>query len=151
MCWSWRPRTTPAPRPCRVPDRTTSSYYLDALTANGIDADVYDIDARGRIAPDALGVLSHYDAVVWYSGDDIVTRRAGWGAGNADRLALDELLEFRAYMNEGGKVLYTGDFAGEQYTGNVGNQLYDPKGEIACNPLPAGVDPRRCLPPPGIR
>ena len=27
-----------------------------------------------------------------------------------------------------------------------GNQLYDPKGEIACNPLPAGIDPRRCLP-----
>ena len=27
----------------------------------------------------------------------------------------------------------------------VGDQLYDPKGEIACNPLPADVDPRRCL------
>ena len=27
-----------------------------------------------------------------------------------------------------------------------GDQLYDPKGEIACNPLPAGTDPRRCLP-----
>ena len=25
-------------------------------------------------------------------------------------------------------------------------QLYDPKGEIACNPPPAGTDPRRCLP-----
>ena len=46
----------------------------DALKANGINADVYDVDARGRIAPDQLGVLSHYDAAVWYPGDDIVTR-----------------------------------------------------------------------------
>ena len=38
--------------------------YIDALAANGQQADVYDIDAAGRIAPDALGVLSHYDAVV---------------------------------------------------------------------------------------
>lgn len=131
--------------PVQSPGPHYASYYLDALKANGIDADLYDIDARGRVAPDALGVLSHYDSVVWYGGDDIVTRRAGWGAGNADRLALDEMLEFRAYLNEGGTVAYTGDFAGEQYTGNVGNQLYDPKGEIACNPLPKGVDPRRCL------
>ena len=42
-------------------------YYLDALEANGVDVDVYDVDARGRTAPDHLGVLSHYDAVVWYT------------------------------------------------------------------------------------
>ena len=48
-------------------------------------------------------------------------------------------------MNEGGKVLLAGDSAGQQYTTNVGLQLYDPKGEIACNPPPAGTDPRRCL------
>ena len=84
------------------------NYYLDALQANGVKADVYDVDARGRTAPDPLGVLSHYDAVLWYTGDDIVTRRAGWTGGNADRLAHDEILEFRAYMNEGGRVLYTG-------------------------------------------
>jgi hypothetical protein len=88
-------------------------------------------------------VLGHYDAVIWYTGDDIVTRRSGWGAGNVDRLALDQILEFREYMNEGGKVLYTGDWAGQQYTGNVGNQLYDPKGEGPCSEL--GGDPRRCL------
>ena len=81
--------------------------------------------------PDALGVLSHYDAVVWETGNDLVTRTAGRGGGNADRLALDELLEFRSYMNEGGKVLLAGDSAGQQYTMA---QLYDPKGEIACNP-----------------
>ena len=120
-------------------------YYKDALAANGQQADVYDVDASGRLAPDALGVLSHYKAVIWETGDDIVTRTAGRAGGNADRLALDEMLEFRAYLNEGGRVLLTGDNAGQQYTGNVGNQLYDPKGEIACAPLPAGVDQRRCL------
>jgi len=119
--------------------------YVDALAANGQQPDVYDIDAAGRVAPDALGVLSHYDAVLWETGNDLVTRTAGRGGGNADRLALDELLEARAYMNEGGKVLLAGDSAGQQYTTNVGLQLYDPKGEIACNPPPAGTDPRRCL------
>jgi hypothetical protein len=121
-------------------------YYLDSLEANGVDADVYDVDASDRLAPDQLGVLSHYDGVIWYTGDDIVTRTAGRAGGNADRLALDEMLEFRAYMDEGGRVLYTGKRAGMQYTGAaVGSQRYDPKNEGACNPLPADWDPRRCL------
>ncbi|HZA88309.1 MAG TPA: M14 family metallopeptidase, partial [Acidimicrobiales bacterium] len=99
------------------------TQYTDALAANGQDADVYDIDAAGRVAPDALGVLSHYDAVVWETGNDLVTRTAGRAGGNADRLALDELLEFRSYMNEGGQVLFAGDSAGQQYTNAaVGNQ-----------------------------
>jgi len=124
-----------------------ASTYVDALAANGQQADVYDIDAAGRLAPDALGVLSHYDAVVWETGDDLVTRTAGRAGGNADRLALDEILEFRSYMNEGGKVMLAGDSAGQQYAqAAVGNQLYDPKGQVACNPPPAGIDPRRCLP-----
>ena len=133
--------------PVQTPGPHYTQSYLDALKANGINADLYDVDARGRIAPDQLGVLSHYDAAVWYPGDDVVTRTAGRGPGNADRLALDAMLEFRAYLNEGGRVLYTGDQAGQQYagTGGVGTQLYDPKGEIACNPLPAGTDARRCL------
>ncbi|HVD24322.1 MAG TPA: M14 family zinc carboxypeptidase [Lapillicoccus sp.] len=124
-----------------------ANTYVDALAANGPQADVYDIDAAGRLAPDALGVLSHYDAVVWETGDDLVTRTAGRAGGNADRLALDEILEFRSYMNEGGKVMLAGDSAGQQYAqAAVGNQLYDPKGQVACNPPPAGIDPRRCLP-----
>jgi hypothetical protein len=130
-------------------------YYVDALEANGVEADVYDVDARGRIAPDQLGVLGHYDAVIWYTGDDIVTRRLGWVGGNADRLALDEILQFRAYMNEGGKVLYTGAFAGHQYVASsaISPQVYDPKGVGPCRVAnPAGgtmpnpaFEPRRCL------
>ena len=61
-------------------------------------------------------MLSHYDAVIWETGNDLVTRTAGRAGGNADRLALDEMLEFRSYMNEGGKVLLAGDSAGQQYT-----------------------------------
>lgn len=101
-------------------------FYEDALAANGTGYDVYDVDARGRIAPDSLGVLSHYDAVIWYTGDDLVTREAGWGGGNASRLAMDETLEVRDFLNEGGQVLYTGQNAGSQYTPNVGTQFYDP-------------------------
>ena len=41
----------------------------------------------------------------------------------------------RAYMDEGGRVLYTGKSAGQQFTGAaVGTQFYDPKGEAACRP-----------------
>lgn len=100
--------------------------YEDALDANGTAFDVYDVDARGRIASDALGVLSHYEAVIWYTGDDIVTREPGWQGGNASRLAMDQILEVRDFLNEGGQVLYTGKYAGSQYTQTLGNQLYDP-------------------------
>ena len=52
----------------------------------------------------------------------------------------------RAYMDEGGRVLYTGKQAGQQYTGaGVGTQFYDPKGEAACRPVDPAMDPRRCL------
>ncbi|PWK87139.1 immune inhibitor A peptidase M6 [Lentzea atacamensis] len=120
------------------------SYYLDALAANGIAGDVYDVDANGRKAPDALGVLSHYQAVVWYTGDDVITREAGWGPGNASSLAQTELFEIRDYLNEGGKVLYTGKYAGHQYAGGHGTQLYDPFENKQCSTLPDAA--ARCRP-----
>ncbi|TWP47590.1 zinc carboxypeptidase [Lentzea tibetensis] len=109
------------------------SYYTNALTAAGVSHDVYDVDANGRKAPDALGVLSHYQAVVWYTGDDVVTREAGWGPGNASSLAQTELFEVRDYLNEGGKVLYTGKYAGHQYATGHGTQLYDPFENKQCS------------------
>jgi zinc carboxypeptidase len=126
--------------PAQSPVNHYLSYYQDALAANGIPSDAYDIDARGRQAPDSLGVLSHYDAVVFYTGDDIVTREPGWGGGNASRLAQDNMFELRAYMNEGGKVLYAGKRAGDQYQtgGGIGLQLYDPTAANAqCRSNPA--------------
>jgi hypothetical protein len=119
------------------------SFYTDALTANGVAFDVYDVDAHGRTAPDNLGVLGHYDAVVWYTGNDVVTREPGWGAGNASRLAMQELLEVRDFANAGGRVLYTGQRAGQQYTTALGTQLYDPFENRQCSADPA-VE-ARCL------
>ena len=58
------------------------------LNVNGIAYDVYDVDAEGRTAPDPLGVLGHYQAVIWYTGDDVVTREVGRGGGNGSRLAI---------------------------------------------------------------
>lgn len=132
------------------PGQTPGPHYLDsytaALDANGTGYDIYDVDARGRVAPDALGVLSHYDAVIWYTGDDVVTREAGWAGGNASRLAMDEVLEVRDFMNEGGRVLYTGSWAGSQYTPNVGTQFYDPTAANAeCRADPAVLERCRAL------
>jgi murein tripeptide amidase MpaA len=90
--------------------------YERALTANGFAPDVYDIDARGRKAPHPLGVLSHYDAVVWYTGDDYLTREPGQVPGTGtSRLALDEIVAMRDYLNEGGKLVLSGKHAGQQY------------------------------------
>ena len=92
------------------------SYYTDALEANNVSFDVYDVDARGRTAPDHLGVLGHYKAVVWYTGNDLLTREPGQPGGTgAATLANNEMLELRAYLNEGGRLLYTGRSAGWQY------------------------------------
>ena len=119
------------------------SFYTDALTANGVAFDVYDVDAHNRTAPDNLGVLSHYDAVLWYTGDDTVTREPGWAAGNASRLAMQELLEVRDFVNDGGRVLYTGQRAGQQYTTALGTQRYDPFENEQCSADPAVL--ARCL------
>lgn len=73
--------------------------YVDALKANGHRAIVWDVAAQG--APDALGVLGHFDTVVHYTGANV--------PGNATQLQL------RAYLNEGGKLVE----AGEQAGGNV--------------------------------
>jgi len=112
--------------PVQTPGPHYLSFYEQALADNGIGYDVYDVDARGRVASSTLGVLSHYDAVVWYTGDDTVTREPGWSGGNASRIAMDEMLNIRDFLNEGGRVLYTGKNAGAQYTRTLGEQLYDP-------------------------
>ena len=89
-----------------------ASSYAAALTAAGVTSDVYDVDVNNRTAPHPLGVLSHYKAVVWESGNDIITRKIGQPGGTAAELALDLELSVRDYLNEGGKLLYTGKYAG---------------------------------------
>jgi hypothetical protein len=89
-------------------------YYAQALEDSNVEFDVYDYDAEGRKAPDPLGVLSHYDAVIWYTGNDNVTR-PGPFAGVADLEAHRTITAVRDFVNEGGRVALTGVNAGRQY------------------------------------
>jgi hypothetical protein len=90
------------------------SYYTNALSANGVAHAVYDYDAMGRKAPDPLGVLSHFDAVVWYTGNDNVTRSPN-RPGVADLEAHRTITAVRDFVNEGGRVSVTGVNAGRQW------------------------------------
>jgi hypothetical protein len=117
--------------PPQAPGPHYLSFYETALSQNGIAYDVYDVDRNGRKAPDHLGVLSHYDAVLWYTGNDVIPREVGQAAGNASRLAIQELYEIREFLNEGGRVAYTGKHAGTAHTsGNP--QFYDPFENAPC-------------------
>ncbi len=115
--------------------------YAAALSAAGYSSDVYDVDVNARTAPHHLGVLSHYDAIVWESGDDIITRAAGQPGGTADKLSLDLELTVRDYLNEGGKALVTGQY--NQFA-QAANGVYDynPFAPPQCTT----VDTYPCLP-----
>jgi len=93
----------------------TSAHYADdyarAIRRSGYTVDTYDVDEMNRTAPHHLGVLSHYDAVVWETGDDIIPRENGQPTGTAAELALDLELTVRDYVNEGGKLLLSGKYA----------------------------------------
>jgi hypothetical protein len=109
------------------------SFYTDAIADSGRSYEVYDVDAMGRTAPDYLGVLSHYDAVVWYRGNDIHLREPGWGGFNMSRLYVDELLAVREYLNHGGNLLYTGQWAGATENNIAGAPVYyDPVANQQC-------------------
>ncbi|MFG1608136.1 M14 family zinc carboxypeptidase [Actinoplanes sp. NPDC049265] len=116
-------------------DGATSARYADdivaALRHTGRSADVYDMDRHGRRAPDALGVLSHYRAVVWETGDDIVPRNPGQSDFTTTRAEADTETAVRDYLNEGGKLLYTGQYAG--YAED--NAYYQPEGPKECEDL----------------
>ncbi|MDQ0747655.1 hypothetical protein QF034_001886 [Streptomyces africanus] len=75
---------------------TQAQKYVAALKANGRKALVWDVAGRG--APDALGVLSHFDTVVHYTGAGV--------PGNATQVQL------RAFLNEGGRLIEAGEQAG---------------------------------------
>ena len=109
------------------------SYYTDAIADSGRTFEVYDVDAMGRTAPDYLGVLSHFDAVIWYRGNDIHVREPGWGGFNMSRLYVDELLAIREYLNHGGSLLYTGQWAGATENNVAGAPVYyDPVANQQC-------------------
>ncbi|RVU22090.1 zinc carboxypeptidase [Streptomyces antnestii] len=70
--------------------------YEDALKANGRTPLVWNVATQG--APDPLGVLAHFKAVVHYTG--------------AERPGLATQLALRDYLNEGGKLIEAGEQAG---------------------------------------
>ncbi|WP_434741360.1 M14 family zinc carboxypeptidase [Micromonospora sp. SH-82] len=123
----------------------TSAKYADemvaALTAAGHTSDVYDFDAAGRKAPHHLGVLSHYDTVLWETGDDVILRSPGQVAGTAARAALETELNVRDYLNEGGKLLLSGKYALYAQSAN-GLYGYQPNGPQECT----DADDPTCLP-----
>jgi Zinc carboxypeptidase/Immune inhibitor A-like, MAM domain len=117
------------------------SDLRQALEGAGVGYDVYNVDANGRTGPSELGVLSHYKAVVWYTGDDVIVRgpdqqRPGQSASGAttgtEKLLDDEILATRDFMNDGGKLLVTGQFALE---GAWEQQLYNPLGPTPPRPF----------------
>jgi murein tripeptide amidase MpaA len=126
-------------------DGATSARYADehvaALRHAGYSADVYDIDTHARKAPHPLGVLSHYRAVVWETGDDMIPRAAGQPGGTAARSALETELAVRDYLNEGGKLLFGGKYAGYAQ-GADGAYVYQPDGPAECT----DADDATCLP-----
>ena len=116
-----------------------AQQYVAALTANGIRSVVWDVDQDG--APHDLGVLGHFDAVVWYLGDNRLTQDAADepvqsvigplpDSQVADR-AKDLMLNVRSYINEGGKLLHAGETAsyfGPLRGANGGGIYYGIKG-----------------------
>lgn len=84
-------------------DSNYMEYYTGALDAVGIGHDVWDVPGQGA-APDYAQVLSHYDVVAWYSGDE--------ASPNIDEdytLFEDEVLAVRDFINySDGKLLATG-------------------------------------------
>jgi hypothetical protein len=113
--------------------QSTTPYYLGAYTAAldqaGIAYDVYDVDAANRTAPSQLGVLSHYKAVVWETGNDLYVRNPKQPGGTGTRkLFDDEVMNARDYMNEGGKLLVAGQAA---LQGAWDQFLYNPLGDAA--------------------
>ncbi|OJF14619.1 M14 family metallopeptidase [Couchioplanes caeruleus] len=116
-------------------DGATSARYADEHVASlkkaGYRADVYDLDTQGRAAPHPLGVLSHYKAVVWETGDDVIPRAPGQPAGTVARSALETELAVRDYLNEGGKLLFGGKNAGFAQSAD-GSYRYLPEGPGEC-------------------
>ncbi|CAM5692320.1 Zinc carboxypeptidase OS=Streptomyces alboniger OX=132473 GN=CP975_08265 PE=3 SV=1 [Streptomyces alboniger] len=75
---------------------TQAQTYVNALKGAGRKALVWDVAGKG--APDALGVLNHFDTVVHYTG--------------ASTPGIATQLELRAFLNEGGKLVEAGELAG---------------------------------------
>ena len=78
------------------------SFYTEALDAAGYAYDVWDVDQQG--VPSAVEVLSHYDAAIWYTGDDYAPT-----VPNGFITHAEESIAFRDFLNyANGKLFATG-------------------------------------------
>jgi hypothetical protein len=127
------------------PPGTEVPKYVDehvaAIKAAGYDTDVWDLDADG--VPHDLGVLSHYDAVVWYLGDNRVTRDphdmvTETVFGNLPEMGVAERQQYltlavRDYLNDGGKLIHAGETVQHQglpgFSDVIGGLYYAANGD----------------------
>ena len=93
-----------------------AAAHLAAVRAAGYSADLWDLDKDG--VPHDLGILSHYDAIVWYLGDNRYTQdpedelidTAGiFGPRELPDIGVAEREQYltmavRDFLNEGGKL-----------------------------------------------
>ena len=130
--------------PVYPPSVTAPKYdeaHVQALEDAGYSADVWDVDAQG--VPHDLGVLGHYDAVLWYLGDnrltadpeDLLTQTP---LGNLPDMAVAErqqhlTMAVRDYLNAGGKLIHAGESAQHQglegFSTAVGGLYYGLNGD----------------------
>jgi len=125
-----------------VPVSATLPDTVSILQRGGIDCTygvpewlkTYSFGEFAKYAVDyPLGVLSHYKAVVWETGDDLYVRNGTQPGGTGTRKLLDdEVINARDYMNEGGKLLVAGQKA---LQGGWDQFLYNPLGATPPNPL----------------
>src|SRR3954470_23750804 len=118
--------------PNRTPYATAPRYlqqHVDALKAAGYEVDTFNVDAPpanaaggpGLKYPTFLGVLSHFDAVDYYTGDDYVPQDAAEtnprylssatafsGSSVISSWAAKGWFNLRDYLNEGGKAVLDG-------------------------------------------
>ncbi len=106
-----------------------ADVYTQAITDAGYSVDTWDVSAQG--VPHDLGVLSHYDIVVWETGDNRLTQEASdqitsTPIGNLPDASVAEAQQYltiamRDFINEGGRLLQTGEYVG--YFGIIGGPL----------------------------
>jgi Zinc carboxypeptidase/Immune inhibitor A peptidase M6 len=105
------------------PESVTAPQYLDAhvqaVEDAGFTADTWDVDAQG--VPHDLGVLGHYDGVLWYLGDNRITQDpedvlTSTPFGQLPDISVAERQQYltmavRDYLNAGGKLVHSGETA----------------------------------------
>jgi hypothetical protein len=141
--WSGVQPSAPQPGPQYL------ETYKSLLSSLGIGYDVYDVskdrderpDVVKRVEPDNLGVLSHYSHVVWYTGDDYVPRAPDAPGGSGiDKVAVDTQNRVRDFINEGGKLFFTGQNAGRVFAeGYDYNPFQEEEGTYCQNENPTCI------------